>query len=147
MSYWSYLCLVFNDICISACLQVSKIQKQERKTNLITLLGAIFSKTVMEYHGKKQIVSQPTSNKPYSNVPRPCDFQLCYSQVRGLPPLLFLIYLYRESRSYTVLTRDKCFIQMWLSHIVEEVMNSRAPAGPVHRVKPAQGGTRLQQQN
>lgn len=126
-------------------LKCKTIQGEENKSHYFA--WCYFSKIVMEYHDKKQIVSQPTSNKPYSNVPRPCDFQLCYSQVRGLPPLLFLIYLYRESRSYTVLTRDKCFIQMWLSHIVEEVMNSCAPAGPVHRVKPAQGGTRLQQQN
>lgn len=101
----------------------------------------------MEYHGKKRIVSQPTTYKPYSNVPRPGSLQLCNSRVRRIPPLLFLIYLYRERRSYTVLTRDKCFIQMWLSHIVEEVMNSCAPAGPVQRVKSAQGGTRLLQQN
>lgn len=56
--------------------------------------------------------------------------------------------LYRESRRYLDLTRDKCFIQMLLSHIVEEVMNSCAAAGPVHRVNPEHAaGTAPQQQN
>lgn len=60
-----------------------------------------------------------------------------------------LMRLYRESRRCSALTPDKCFIQMLLSHIVEEVMNScAAAAGPVHRVKPEHGaGTAPQQQN
>lgn len=57
--------------------------------------------------------------------------------------------LNRRSRCYSDLTRDKCFIQMLLSHIVEEVMNfCLAAARMVHRVKPElDAGTAPQQQN
>lgn len=43
---------------------------------------------------------------------------------------LVLIHLWKRSGSYTILTRDKCFIQMLLSHIVGEVMNPGAGAWP-----------------
>lgn len=38
--------------------------------------------------------------------------------------------MWTRSGFYTILTRDKCFIQMLLSHIVGEVMNSGACARP-----------------
>lgn len=109
-------------------------------------------KAVMGDHREKQIAPLLASNRPHFNVPPLRDSLLCYSRVWA-PPCLLPVFmnLYRESRRYSDLTRDKCFIQMLLSHIVEEVMNScaaAAAAGPVHRVKPEHAaGTAPQQQN
>lgn len=51
-------------------------------------------------------------------------------------PLLVLIYLWKRNGLYAILTRDKCFIQMLLSHIVGEVMNPGAGARHEdHRVR------------
>lgn len=79
----------------------------------------------------------------------------CFVTVRCEPPFFPLLpvfmYLYGGRRRYSVLTRDKCFIQMLLSHIVEEVMNSRRAAarGPAFpSVRAGRGaGTPPQQQN
>lgn len=73
---------------------------------------------------QKQIAARLESNRPHFNVPPLRDWLLCYSPAwaPSSPPT----YLYRESRRCLDLTSDKCFIQMLLSHIVEEVMNSRA---------------------
>lgn len=80
-------------------------------------------------HREKQIAPLLTSNRPHFNVPPLRDSLLCYSQVWAPFSLLHVfMYLYRERRRYSVLTWDKCFIQMLLSHIVQEVMNSCAAA-------------------
>lgn len=101
-------------------------------------------KAVMGDHGEKRIALLLTSSRPHSNVPPLRDSLLCTVESgRTPPPPQALARLYRRRRRYAVLTWDKCFIQMLLSHIAEEVMNSRAaPAGPVHRVKPELRGLR-----
>lgn len=64
--------MIFVFQCAFRSLKCKTMQGEENKSHYFA--WCYFSKIVMEYHDKKQIVSQPTSNKPYSNVPRPCDF-------------------------------------------------------------------------
>lgn len=122
--------------------------------HFITLLGGIFSTSLQSGNGHER------------------NGLLCYSHPTGLvsmchhyetgcfvtvrcgrlppPPHPVFMYLYGESRRCSVLTPDKCFIQMLLSHIVEEVMNSHrlAAAGLVHGGGAERGaGTPPQQQN